>query len=56
MHSYYSKSKDKTRVKQMSAKDYVDALLDKGINIFSITDHDVYSSSYYDDIRKYIID
>lgn len=56
MHSYYSKSKDKTKVKQMSAKDYVDALLDKGINIFSITDHDVYSLSYYDDIRKYIID
>ena len=56
MHSYYSKGKDKSRVKQMSAKDYVDTLLDKGINIFSITDHDVYSSSYYDDIRKYIID
>lgn len=56
MHSYYSKKKDKDRVKQMSAKDYADTLLDKGINIFSITDHNVYSSSYYDEIRKYIVD
>ena len=56
MHSYYSKKKDKDRVKQMSAKEYVDTLLNKGINVFSITDHNVYSSLYYDEIRKYIVD
>ena len=56
MHSYYSKKKDKNRVKQMSAKEYVDTLLNKGINVFSITDHNVYSSLYYDEIRKYIVD
>ena len=55
MHSYYSKAKDKDKVTQMSAKVYVDTLLAKGINIFSITDHNVYSSSYYDGIRNYIV-
>lgn len=56
MHSFYSKDKDKKRVKEMSAKEYVDILMLKGINIFSITDHNVYSASYYNEILRYIVD
>lgn len=56
MHSQYSKAKDKEQVVEMSAKDYVDILLEKGINIFSITDHNVFSSKYYNEIREYIKD
>lgn len=56
MHSYHSKPKDNTRVKQMTAQEYVDNLLEKNIRIFSITDHNIYSSQYYGEIKEYIKD
>ncbi|MDK2899308.1 MAG: hypothetical protein PWQ10_495 [Patescibacteria group bacterium] len=56
MHSYHSKPKDHARVKQMTAQEYVDTLLQKGVKIFSITDHNVYSSAYYGEIKEYIKD
>lgn len=56
MHSQYSKKYDPHRVKDMSAKDYVDTLMQNGIKIFSITDHNTFSSKYYREIRNYIKD
>lgn len=56
MHSQYSKTKDKGRVKEMTAKEYVDILLEKNIRVFSITDHNVYSEKYYSEIKDYIKD
>lgn len=59
MHSEYSKinkPSDATRVKQMTAKEYVDILLTKKVKIFSITDHNYFSKEYYDSIDKYIKD
>lgn len=56
MHSQYSKKYDLHRVKEMTAKDYVDTLIKKGIKIFSITDHNTFSSKYYNEIRDYIKD
>lgn len=56
MHSYHSKPKDGVRVKQMTAQEYVDALLKKNVRIFSITDHNIYSSKYYGEIKEYIKD
>ena len=56
MHSQYSKKYDPHRVKDMSAKDYVDILMQNGIKIFSITDHNTFSSKYYREIRNYIKD
>lgn len=54
MHSHHSKPKDGSRVKQMTAQEYVDALLAKNVRIFSITDHNIYSSEYYNEIKEYI--
>lgn len=56
MHSQYSKKYDHRRVKDMSAKDYVDTLIQKGIRIFSITDHNTFSNKYYSEIKDYIKD
>lgn len=56
MHSQYSKKYDSHRVKEMTAKEYVDTLMKKGIKIFSITDHNAFSSKYYNEIREYIKD
>lgn len=59
MHSEYSKinkPNDATRVKRMTAKEYVDILLAKKVKIFSITDHNYFSKEYYDSIDKYIKD
>lgn len=56
MHSYHSKPKDNARVKQMTAQEYVDTLLQKNVRIFSITDHNMYSSAYYGEIKEYIKD
>lgn len=58
MHSYASantKTGDKKRVKEMSAKEYVDCLLGK-VDVFSITDHNCFNSDFYDEIEKYIKD
>lgn len=56
MHSYHSKPKDNARVKQMTAQEYVDTLIKKDVRIFSITDHNIYSSQYYGEIKEYIKD
>ena len=47
MHSFSSKEYDANRVKEMSAVDFVSTLKSKEIEIFSITDHDTFSSKYY---------
>ncbi len=56
MHSYYSKNADHNRVKEMTAEEFVNTLLSNKIDIFSITDHDCFSSKYYKDIFEYIKD
>lgn len=56
MHSQYSKGKDGSRVKEMTAKEYVDTLLAQDVKIFSITDHNCYSNFYYTEIKEYIKD
>lgn len=53
MHSQYS---NEIRTKEMSAKEFVDTLISKKIDVFSITDHDVFSEKYYTEILKYIED
>ena len=56
MHSEYSKPYDNKRVKDMSAKDFVDTLINKEVEVFSITDHNVFSAKYYKEIQDYIAD
>lgn len=56
-HSWYSKinkKSDKDKVKDMTAKEYTDILVSHGVEIFSITDHNYYSSQYYNEIDDYI--
>ena len=56
-HSEFSKINKKSdgdRVKKMSAEEFVNILYSKGVKIFSITDHNYFSSHYYDEIDKYI--
>lgn len=57
LHSEYSKinkPNESSRVKTMSAKDFVDTLSNKKVRIFSITDHNYFSKKYYDEIDEYI--
>lgn len=57
MHSEYSKKNkdgDKDKVKEMSAKEFVDILKNHGVEIFSITDHNYFSTQYYNEIDSYI--
>ncbi len=57
LHSEYSKinkPNESSRVKSMSAKDFVDTLSNKKVRIFSITDHNYFSKTYYDEIDEYI--
>lgn len=59
LHSEFSKinkPNESSRVKKMSAKDFVDTLLAKKVRVFSITDHNFFSKKYYDEIQKYIVD
>ena len=59
MHSQYSKinkSGDADKVKEMSAKEFVDIMIENGIEVFSITDHNYFAKNYYDEIDKYISD
>ena len=53
-HSYASHPYDKKKVIQMTAKDFVDTLKKKKVDVFSITDHNIYDKSFYDEIKKYI--
>ena len=54
-HSEYSKMrKTGEAVKHMSAEDFVKTLYGYGVRIFSITDHNYFSASYYDEIDSYI--
>ena len=57
LHSGYSKTNkpdERSRVKDMSAKEFVDTLSNKGVRIFSITDHNYFSKKYYEKIEQYI--
>lgn len=54
MHSLYSKEYDQNRVKDLSAHDLVAILKSKGIDVFSVTDHDCFSSQYYHEIKDTI--
>lgn len=56
MHSHFSKPVDNNKVKEMTAKEYCDAIMAKHTDVFSITDHNCFSSSYYGDIKEYIKD
>ena len=56
-HSHFSrirKTGDKDKVKEMSAKEYVDTLYNYGVRVFSVTDHNYFSDTYYNEIDKYI--
>ena len=53
MHSQYS---NENRTKEMPAKDFVDTLINKKIDVFSITDHDIFSKEYYTEVLTYIKD
>ena len=55
LHSQYSRMrKDGERVKEMSAKEFVDKLHEKNVEMFSITDHNFFSYNFYDEIEEYI--
>lgn len=54
MHSFYSKKYDPKRVKEMSASELVATLKSKGIEVFSVTDHDCFSSKYFNEIKSAI--
>lgn len=53
-NSKITKVGDRKRVKQMSAKDFVEELHEKKVKVFSITDHNYFSKTYYDEIEAYI--
>lgn len=54
MHSFYSKTYDQNRVKDMSASNLVALLKSNGIDVFSVTNHDCFSSRYYHEIKEAI--
>ncbi|MDE6141590.1 MAG: hypothetical protein K2G03_03205, partial [Bacilli bacterium] len=59
MHSHCSaitKNGDSTRVKKMSAKEFIEIISSKNVKIFSVTDHNYFSKEYYDSLDKYILD
>lgn len=56
-HSGFSKinkKSDSSRVREMSAEEYVNILSSHGVQVFSITDHNYFASKYYDEIEEYI--
>lgn len=53
-HSYYSKKYDPKRVRKMSALQFVNTLANAGIDLFSVTDHDYFSSNFYRELNKAI--
>lgn len=56
-HSGFSKvnkAGDKDKVKEMSAKEFVEILHGKKVKVFSVTDHNYFSKSFYDEIDAYI--
>ena len=56
MHSNFSQPYDHGRVKAMSAKDLLNTLISNEIELFSVTDHDCFSKSYFEEIQKEIND
>lgn len=58
MHSQYSKpyENEPGKVCEMSAKDFVEKLIEKQIDVFSITDHNCFNANYYAEIENYIKD
>ena len=54
-HSQHSSVRKKNeQVKSMTAEDFVEVLIKHGVRIFSITDHNYFSESFYNDVNKYI--
>lgn len=53
MHSEYSAE---NRTRKMSAHDFVSTIMGKGVEVFSITDHNVFSEQYYEQIEAEIKD
>lgn len=53
-HSYYSKKYDQKRVREMSAPQFVNILANAGIDLFSVTDHDYFSSNFYRELTEAI--
>ena len=57
IHSEYSSiMKQGEKVKSMSGKEFVDILLEKNVDVFSITDHNYFSATFYKEILEYIKD
>ena len=55
MHSYASHLVDGIgKVKRMTAKEFLDTLESKGIDVFSITDHDTFDKDFYEEILNEI--
>lgn len=53
-NSKITKKGDCKRVKEMTAEEFVETLHNKKVRIFSITDHNYFSKTYYDEIDAYI--
>jgi len=53
MHGRASKNKD-GNVLDMSVSDFIDTMTRNSINVFSITDHNVFDTDYYNKIDKYL--
>lgn len=51
-HSYNSKCDRPGRVKDMSAKDFVDILFNEHIDVFSVTDHNCFNAKYYEKLKE----
>lgn len=56
MHSFFSKHKDNGRVKEMDAQSYADILINAGVEVFSVTDHNVFNCDFYSKLTDYIKD
>lgn len=57
-HSEYStvnKKGDKDKVKKMDASEFVKIMVKNKVEVFSITDHNYFSKTYYEEINGYII-
>lgn len=54
MHSFASKHKDNGRVKEMDAQSFADILINAGVEVFSVTDHNVFDSDFYSKLKDYI--
>ena len=51
MHSEYSAE---NRTRKMDAKEFVSTVMSKGVEVFSITDHNTFSDQYYEQVEAEI--